>query len=46
MILYLPFVQAAVPLLKNDHPKYGSDLNVMDISEFLVENKLDTDKNE
>ena len=29
--------------LKNDHPKYGSNLNVMDISEFLVD-KLDTDK--
>lgn len=29
--------------LKNKHPKYGSDLNVMDISEFLVD-KLDYDK--
>lgn len=29
--------------LKNDHPKYGSNLNVMDISEFLVD-KLDTEK--
>ena len=29
--------------LKNDHPKYGSNLNVQDISEFLVD-KLDTSK--
>ena len=29
--------------LKNDHPKFGSTLNVMDISEFLVD-KLDTSK--
>ena len=29
--------------LKNNHPEYGSKLNVMDISEFLVD-KLDTDK--
>lgn len=29
--------------LKNDHPKYGSSLNVQDISEFLVD-KLDTSK--
>ena len=29
--------------LKNNHPQFGSKLNVMDISEFLVD-KLDTDK--
>ena len=29
--------------LKNNHPEFGSKLNVMDISEFLVD-KLDTDK--
>ena len=29
--------------LKNDHPKYGSNLNVQDISEFLVD-KLDASK--
>lgn len=29
--------------LKNDHKKYGSNLNVMDISEFLVD-KLNTEK--
>ncbi len=29
--------------LKNDHPKYGSNLNVQDISEFLID-KLDTSK--
>lgn len=29
--------------LKNDHPKYGSNLNVLDISEFLID-KLDTSK--
>ncbi len=29
--------------LKNDHPKFGSNLNVQDISEFLID-KLDTDK--
>ena len=29
--------------LKNDHPKFGSNLKVMDISEFLVD-KLDTSK--
>jgi len=29
--------------LKNDHPKFGSDLNVQDISEFLVD-KLDKEK--
>jgi len=29
--------------LKNDHPKFGSKLNVEDISEFLVD-KLDTNK--
>lgn len=29
--------------LKNDHPKFGSKLNVQDISEFLID-KLDTDK--
>jgi fumarate reductase (CoM/CoB) subunit B len=29
--------------LKNDHPEYGSNLNVQDISEFLVD-KLDTSK--
>ncbi|MDO5848872.1 MAG: fumarate reductase (CoM/CoB) subunit TfrB [Methanobrevibacter sp.] len=29
--------------LKNKHPEYGSELNVMDISEFLVD-KLDYDK--
>lgn len=29
--------------LKNIHPEYGSELNVMDISEFLVD-KLDYDK--
>lgn len=29
--------------LKNNHPEYGSKLNVMDISEFLVD-KLDLDK--
>jgi fumarate reductase (CoM/CoB) subunit B len=29
--------------LKNDHPKYGSSLNVMDISEFLID-KLDSSK--
>ncbi|WP_225370627.1 hypothetical protein [Methanobrevibacter arboriphilus] len=31
--------------LKNDYPKYGVNLNVMDISEFLAKN-LDTEKNE
>ncbi|WP_409200711.1 fumarate reductase (CoM/CoB) subunit TfrB [Methanobrevibacter sp. DSM 116169] len=29
--------------LKNDHPKFGSKLNVQDISEFLID-KLDTSK--
>lgn len=29
--------------LKNDHPKFGSNLTVQDISEFLID-KLDTDK--
>ena len=29
--------------LKNNHPQFGSNLNVMDISEFLVD-KLDTSK--
>ena len=29
--------------LKNNHPEFGSDLNVMDISEYLVD-KLDTSK--
>lgn len=29
--------------LKNDYPKYGTQLNVLDISEFLLD-KLDTDK--
>lgn len=29
--------------LKNKHPEYGSELNVMDISEFLID-KLDYDK--
>lgn len=29
--------------LKNDHPKFGSNLNVQDISEFLID-KLDTSK--
>ncbi|MDO5850602.1 MAG: fumarate reductase (CoM/CoB) subunit TfrB [Methanobacteriaceae archaeon] len=29
--------------LKNDHPKFGSNLNVEDISEFLID-KLDTSK--
>ncbi|MBX7076743.1 MAG: succinate dehydrogenase/fumarate reductase iron-sulfur subunit [Methanobacteriaceae archaeon] len=29
--------------LKNDHPKFGNTLNVLDISEFLID-KLDTSK--
>ena len=29
--------------LKNNHPQFGSDLNVMDISEFL-EDKIDASK--
>lgn len=29
--------------LKNKHPKYGSNLNVLDVSEFLID-KLDYDK--
>jgi fumarate reductase (CoM/CoB) subunit B len=29
--------------LKNDHPKFGNKLNVLDISEFLID-KLDTSK--